>query len=192
MIRKAILVVLAVTAPGAAPAVAQHSHGGDRNGYGSHGGDHDRGRDRDHDRGRHRGSGCYGGGCYRHDWRDNDDWVLGLSLGLGLLSLMDEQDYDDPTLGYSGYSQTAWNERGLAPGQCRWDRQFGYRYNDPAGVEVWRWGMRGGTGCGGGCGTRMKRSADASGVFIPRRSPNFRLDAAPAWPHNAPGKGFTR
>jgi len=36
---------------------------------------------------------------------------------------------------------TACLERmGLAPGQCRWDRQFGYWYNRPADVEVWWWG----------------------------------------------------
>jgi len=93
MIHKAILVALAATAIGTAPALAQRGHGGERNAYGSHGRDRERDRDRDYDRGRHHGSGYYGGGYYRHDWRDNDDWVLGLSLGLGLLSLLDEPDY---------------------------------------------------------------------------------------------------
>ena len=142
MIHKAILVALAATAIGTAPALAQRGHGGERNAYGSHG--RDRERDRDYDRGRHHGSGYYGGGYYRHDWRDNNDWVLGLSLGLGMLSLLDGPDYYDPTLGYSGYSQPTWNEWGLAPGQCRWDRQFGYWYNRPADVEVQRCGDGGG------------------------------------------------
>jgi len=83
MIHKAILVALAATAIGTAPALAQRGHGGERNAYGSHGRDRERDRDRDYDRGRHHGSGYHGGGYYRHGWRDDDDWVLGLSLGLG-------------------------------------------------------------------------------------------------------------
>ncbi|MEZ6029596.1 MAG: hypothetical protein R3C46_07565 [Hyphomonadaceae bacterium] len=130
----------------------------DRGGRGwDRGGD----RGRDHDRGgsnRHYGGGYsnslnnnwgYGGWGYgyRRYYRD-DDWWLGIGVGSALYGLLSTPDYGyssydyDPygsAYGYGGYVyQQAPNPWGLAPYQCRWDREFGYWYNRPADIEVQR------------------------------------------------------
>lgn len=130
--------------------------------------DRGRGRDHDHDRGRRdrdRGwsyggsyySGGYGGWGYghRHYYRDNDLW-LGLGVGTALLGLLSEPDYGYSDYGYDNYGSSygyapdpyasaygqggymAANPWGLAPNQCRWDREFGYWYDRPADIEVQR------------------------------------------------------
>lgn len=130
--------------------------------------DHDRGRDYDRGRrgDRHWGhsgsysSWGYGGWGYghRHYYRDSD-LLIGLGVGTALLGLLTEPDYGyrddrydnygssygaapyaaDPyaqTYGQGGYM--AANPWGLAPNQCRWDREFGYWYDRPADIEVQR------------------------------------------------------
>jgi hypothetical protein len=164
----AVVAVTLAAITAAQPALAQrgdrdrdHRRGDDHRGR-----DHDRGRDRDHDKGRRdrdRGwsyggsyySGGYGGWGHghRHYYRDNDLW-LGLGVGTALLGLLSEPDYGNydydnygSTYSYapdpyaSAYGQGGYmaaNAWGLAPGQCRWDREFGYWYDRPADIEVQR------------------------------------------------------
>lgn len=92
------------------------------------------------------GYGDWGYG-YRRYYRD-DDWWLGVGVGSALYGLLSTPDYGyssydyDPygsAYGYGGYVyQQAPNPWGLAPYQCRWDREFGYWYNRPADIEIQR------------------------------------------------------
>jgi Ni/Co efflux regulator RcnB len=136
-----------------------HDRGHDR------GRDHDRGRRDRHDHGSYYG-GSYGGYGYgygygyghRHYYRDSDLWI-GLGVGSALLGLLSEPDYGYSDSGYDNYGSSygyggyapdpyasaygqggylAANPWGLAPNQCRWDREFGYWYDRPADIEVQR------------------------------------------------------
>ena len=124
--------------------------------------DHDRGR-RDRDRGWSYGGSYSGWGYgygYGHDhyYRDSDQWI-GLGVGSALLGLLTAPDYGYSDYGYDNYGSSygyggyapdpyasaygqggymAANPWGLAPNQCRWDREFGYWYDRPADIEVQR------------------------------------------------------
>jgi hypothetical protein len=123
MLRKSILLGLALLA--AAPAFADDHRGRGRG--------HDR-HDRDWDRGdRHRG-----------DWNRHRNWDhhynrnhTSLSLGF----IFGSPGYSSYRPYYDDYRYSApayYNEWGLAPNQCRWDREFAYWYGRPADVEVRR------------------------------------------------------
>src|SRR5690348_15562386 len=133
MLRKSILLGLALLA--AAPAFAD-DHRGRGKGHDRHD-NRDRHRDRDWDRGRdwNRGNNWNRGRDWdRHYDRNRTSFSLGFIFGSPGYN-----DYYRPYYDNYRYSAPAYyNEWGLAPGQCRWDREFGYWYNRPADIEVRR------------------------------------------------------
>jgi hypothetical protein len=125
MLRKSILLGLALlaAAPAFAPAFA----------------DDRRGRGRGHDRHDNRGGWDRGRDNHRdRDWdRHYDRNRTSLSLGF----IFGSPGYNNYRPYYDNYRYNApayYNEWGLAPGQCRWDREFAYWYGRPADVEVRR------------------------------------------------------
>ena len=155
MLRKSIVLGLALLC--AAPAFAPSAFADDHRGRGGRGNDHhdNRGGNDRHD---NRGGNWNNN---RHDnrdrnWSRNNNWNYSwnnnyryydrghTSLSLGFIfgspGYAGYSPYYDG-YGYDGYSYREpayYNAWGLAPGQCRWDRDYAYWRGRPADVEVRR------------------------------------------------------
>jgi hypothetical protein len=151
MLRKSILLGLALlaAAPAISPAFAQ--------GRGRGGNDHhdNRGGNRGgNDRNDHRGDWNRGNNRGGNDWNRNNNWSWNnnrhddyrrydrgrTSLSLGFIFGSPGYAGYDPYYGggYSYREPVYYNSYGLAPGQCRWDREYAYWRGRPADVEVRR------------------------------------------------------
>jgi hypothetical protein len=160
MLRKSILLGLALlaAAPAFSPAFAQGRGRGGNDHHDNRGGNDHRndnrgpgnrgGNDRNDHRNDNRGGDWNRGNNRGNDWNRNNNWSWNdsyrrydrghTSLSLGFI-------FGSP--GYAGYSPydsysyrepAYYNSWALAPGQCRWDREFAYWRSRPADVEVQR------------------------------------------------------
>jgi hypothetical protein len=135
MFRKSIILGLALLC--AAPAAFADDHRGKGRGQDRHDnrGGWDRGRDRDrhHDNNWNRGAN-WNRGHDRHYDRNRTSLSLGFIFGSPGYSTGYRPYYDD----YRYREPAYYNEYGLRPNQCRWDREYAYWYGRPADVEVRR------------------------------------------------------
>jgi hypothetical protein len=145
MLRKSVLLGLALlaAAPVLSPAFAQGRGRGGNDHHDNRGGnDHrnDRGGNRGGDWNRNRGNDWNRGNnwSWNDSYRRNDRSHTSLSLGF-IFGSPGYAGYS-PYYGDSyGYREPAYyNSWGLAPGQCRWDREYAYWRGRPADVEIRR------------------------------------------------------
>jgi hypothetical protein len=143
MLRKCLVLGLALLC--AAPAFADDHRGRGRGNDHHDNRDGNRGGSRGGDWNRNRGNDWNRNNNWNNNWDRHDDYRRydrsHTSLSLGFI-------FGSP--GYAGYSPyydnysysyrepVYYNSWGLAPGQCRWDREYAYWRGRPADVEVRR------------------------------------------------------
>ena len=143
---KAILLGLALlaAAPAFSPAFAQGRGRGGNDHHDNRGGNDHRNRG-DWNRGNNRGGNDWNRdrNWNNNNWGWNDSYRRydrsRTSLSLGFI--FGSPGYSPYYGGYDNYSYREpvyYNNYGLAPGQCRWDREYAYWRGRPADVELQR------------------------------------------------------